>query len=134
MAGEAGWLTSMLEATLTRLVTRVWRRLVGRAQRDVLFFLAPRMRDRLPVGWGSWTLVTAFQTTLGRHSALSSGCPKMAALPDDTEKFVARLRRMRDSASTDEERIAADLFSWADEITIARAPGRMDVMGACVRH
>lgn len=53
----------------------------------------------------------------------------MADLPPDTEAFVARLAKLRHSASTDEERIAASLFDWNADVTVARAPGRMDVMG-----
>lgn len=51
-------------------------------------------------------------------------------LPVDTGKFIDRLSQVRRSASTDEERVAASLFDWEKDVTIARAPGRMDVMGA----
>ena len=50
---------------------------------------------------------------------------------EDTGAFLELLSRLKaGAAASEEERAAADLFSWASELVVARAPGRMDVMGA----
>ena len=49
----------------------------------------------------------------------------------DTSQFLSTLAEICSSLSPgSDERIAAqDLFDWEEEITVARAPGRLDVMG-----
>ena len=52
-----------------------------------------------------------------------------SSLPD-TAAFLELLARLRSGgAASDEEREAAALFQWDQELVVARAPGRMDVMG-----
>lgn len=51
-------------------------------------------------------------------------------LPADADAFLALLARLRAGGAADEEeRAAAALFDWSRPITVARAPGRLDVMG-----
>ena len=50
---------------------------------------------------------------------------------EDTGAFLELLARLKaGNAGSEEERAAAELFSWGSELVVARAPGRMDVMGA----
>lgn len=49
---------------------------------------------------------------------------------DDTTAFLELLSRLRrGGATSEEEKVASALFDWAKELVVARAPGRLDVMG-----
>jgi hypothetical protein len=64
---------------------------------------------------------------------VEASCAESVQLAD-TAAFLELLARLRDGgAASEEERAAAALFRWDADIVVARAPGRMDVMGGAPR-
>ena len=83
----------------------------------------PSVQARRPYRFSAPAMADAFGIT-------ASGSDAWRSL-DDTTAFLELLARLkRGVPASDEERAAAELFSWDSELVVARAPGRLDVMGA----